>query len=174
MATIDQATAAALEFDLARVSARYQQRHSLASPDVALRERELKRYLVLRSKLPADTLPTPRVVDELWHEFILHTRDYSAFCETLGHGFIHHVPAEPGRAREKQAEDATRYAELLAYYEEVFREAPPADVWPPLGAASFALGDCDASGGNKVVEEASTQGSAFGDCEAAVEEIDVR
>ncbi|WP_100444848.1 glycine-rich domain-containing protein [Glycomyces xiaoerkulensis] len=31
-------------------------------------------------------------VDLGWHAFILHTRDYAAFCETVAGGFIHHVP----------------------------------------------------------------------------------
>ena len=41
--------------------------------------------------------PPSRRVDDLWHEFILFTRDYHAFCERIG-GYVHHVPEVPARA----------------------------------------------------------------------------
>jgi hypothetical protein len=32
-------------------------------------------------------------VDDLWHEFILYTRAYEAFCGKAFGGFLHHTPA---------------------------------------------------------------------------------
>jgi hypothetical protein len=34
-----------------------------------------------------------RVADELWHEFILYTREYQRFCRRAFGGFMHHSPA---------------------------------------------------------------------------------
>jgi len=34
-----------------------------------------------------------QVADELWHEFILHTRNYDAFCRRAFGKFLHHTPA---------------------------------------------------------------------------------
>jgi hypothetical protein len=34
-----------------------------------------------------------QVVDDLWHEFILHTRNYEHFCRQAFGGFMHHTPA---------------------------------------------------------------------------------
>jgi hypothetical protein len=34
-----------------------------------------------------------QVADDLWHEFILYTRDYDAFCRRAFGGFLHHTPA---------------------------------------------------------------------------------
>lgn len=34
-----------------------------------------------------------QVVDDLWHEFILYTRDYQAFCSKAFGRFLHHTPA---------------------------------------------------------------------------------
>ncbi|MCW2964401.1 MAG: hypothetical protein JWO17_1653 [Actinomycetia bacterium] len=51
---------------------------------------ELKAFLVSASASKAPTRPTARV-DVLWHEFILFTRDYHAFCGRLG-GYVHHAP----------------------------------------------------------------------------------
>ena len=131
MAHIDHAMTTALNFPLTHIAARYQQLYDVSHADLLRHERELKRYLVLRSRLRGATLPTPRVVDQLWQVFLLYTRDYSQFCDTLG-GFIHHVPSDGASTREERAEDLRRYGELLAFYEETFRETPPADVWPPV------------------------------------------
>lgn len=143
MTHIDQAMTAALNFPLTHVAARYQQLYDLPHAELLRHERELKRYLVLRSRLRGVTLPTPRVVDQLWQVFLLYTRDYARFCDTLG-GFIHHVPSDATPTPERHAEDRRRYGELLAFYEETFRETPPPDVWPPMEAVS-ALADSDPS-----------------------------
>jgi hypothetical protein len=34
-----------------------------------------------------------QVVDDLWHELILYTRHYDAFCKKAFGGFLHHTPA---------------------------------------------------------------------------------
>lgn len=34
-----------------------------------------------------------RVADDLWHEFILDTKSYHAFCERAFGGYFHHIPA---------------------------------------------------------------------------------
>ena len=39
--------------------------------------------------------PMPsKVVDDAWHEFILHTKEYQDFCEGAFGRFLHHTPAE--------------------------------------------------------------------------------
>lgn len=35
-----------------------------------------------------------QAVDEAWHEFILHTREYQTFCQKAFGRFLHHTPAE--------------------------------------------------------------------------------
>ncbi|THV35690.1 glycine-rich domain-containing protein [Glycomyces buryatensis] len=42
----------------------------------------------------AEPLSPSMAVDIGWHMFILHTRDYAAFCEQVAGQFIHHVPHE--------------------------------------------------------------------------------
>jgi hypothetical protein len=45
-----------------------------------------------------------KVVDDLWHAFILHTRSYHAFCREAFGRFLHHTPsAAMGRSRELNA-----------------------------------------------------------------------
>lgn len=44
-----------------------------------------------------------QVVDDLWHEFILHTRDYQEFCDKAFGQFLHHTPAAVlGQGAEKK------------------------------------------------------------------------
>jgi len=53
-------------------------------------------------------------IDEMWHVFLLFTRDYAAFCEKYLGGFVHHDPAPDG-PRETVDTDAFS-AELGALY----------------------------------------------------------
>ena len=70
----------ALAFPLDHVRARYEQSHGLPPAVALLHERELKRYLLLCAEHADVRLPVSPVIDDLWHEFLLHTRDYADFC----------------------------------------------------------------------------------------------
>jgi hypothetical protein len=37
-----------------------------------------------------------QVANDQWHEFILHTRQYDAFCRQVFGRFMHRTPAERG------------------------------------------------------------------------------
>jgi hypothetical protein len=47
------------------------------------------------------------VIDEMWHAFVLFTRDYAAFCDKHFGRFIHHAPM-------RHAELAELHADLRA------------------------------------------------------------
>jgi len=67
----------------------------LSGKDVDLVERGLRQFFMAchRSQRKFVAMPS-RVVDVLWHEFILHTQAYQRWCDiALGH-FLHHTPAE--------------------------------------------------------------------------------
>jgi len=40
-------------------------------------------------------------VDPGWHAFVLHTREYAAFCELTAGRFLHHVPTEEDDPRSR-------------------------------------------------------------------------
>ena len=67
----------------------------LALKDLELVERGLRQFFLACSRSPRGIVAMPsKVVDALWHEFILHTRAYDEWCAiTLGR-FLHHTPAE--------------------------------------------------------------------------------
>jgi hypothetical protein len=67
---------------------------SLSRKDAALVSRGLRQFFIayLMSGRRFVSMPS-RVADDLWHEFILYTRDYQRFCRKAFGGFLHHMPA---------------------------------------------------------------------------------
>ena len=48
------------------------------------------------------------VVDDLWHELVLHTRAYEQLCRDLFGGFLHHTPEEAMSAEDARANGTWR------------------------------------------------------------------
>jgi hypothetical protein len=74
---------------------------SLARKDHELVARGLRQFFLayLRSGRRYVSMPS-QVADDLWHEFILYTREYATFCRGAFGRFLHHTPAVvlgPGR-----------------------------------------------------------------------------
>jgi hypothetical protein len=69
-------------------------RPGLARKDSALVSRGLRQFFVayLMSGRHYVSMPS-QVADDLWHEFILYTREYNNFCRRAFGGFLHHTPA---------------------------------------------------------------------------------
>jgi hypothetical protein len=68
--------------------------------------------------IPDDLL----ILDEMWHNFILFTKEYQAFCNTHFDTYFHHLPAskvEKEEQRKKNTEDPegsrNEYLEKLRY-----------------------------------------------------------
>jgi hypothetical protein len=68
-------------------------------PDLGLKECQLtanalRQFFLayLKSGRRYVSMPS-QVADDLWHEFILFTRHYDAFCKGAFGGFLHHTPA---------------------------------------------------------------------------------
>ncbi len=63
--------------------------------DCDLVERGLRQFFLAcsRSKRKFVAMPS-KAVDAMWHEFILHTKGYGAWCEMCLGYFLHHTPAE--------------------------------------------------------------------------------
>lgn len=54
-------------------------------------------------------------IDDMWHTFILFTKDYSDFCNHYFGEFIHHVPIDEDNklSKEKFEIDLTRYLSFI-------------------------------------------------------------
>lgn len=75
---------------------------------------ETKKFLVLCANNRAANYSPSKEVDDMWHQFMLHSRDYFNFCELLG-GYIHHQPT--ARPRPQFYENTLRA--LVSFFGEV-------------------------------------------------------
>ena len=58
-------------------------------------ERGLRQFFSANAQAEGRFVAMPsKVVDSLWHEFILHTRGYEVFCRKAFGQMLHHTPAE--------------------------------------------------------------------------------
>jgi hypothetical protein len=66
-----------------------------SAKDYDLIERGLRQFFLAcsRSKKQFVAMPS-KAVDAMWHEFILHTKGYEAWCSMALGYFLHHTPAE--------------------------------------------------------------------------------
>ena len=71
-----------------------QRRPALNAKDCQLVAQALRQFFLAYLQGGRRTVAMPsQVVDELWHEFILHTRAYEQFCRHAFGRFMHHTPA---------------------------------------------------------------------------------
>ncbi|MGQ0774113.1 MAG: glycine-rich domain-containing protein [Pseudonocardiales bacterium] len=76
------------------VRQRVRLKHSgLGAESMALVEAGLQQWFRIVARRPTARLSMPSMlVDDMWHEFMLHTRDYAAFCDAAFGRFLHHEP----------------------------------------------------------------------------------
>ena len=72
----------------------HSQRPQLDAKQMQLVARALRQFFLahLHSGRQFVSMPS-QVADDLWHEFILYTRNYDAFCRRAFGRFMHHTPA---------------------------------------------------------------------------------
>lgn len=71
-----------------------QRRPGLPAKDGQLVARALRQFFLAHLKSGRQFVSMPsQVADDLWHEFILYTRHYEAFCSQAFGRFMHHTPA---------------------------------------------------------------------------------
>jgi hypothetical protein len=154
----------AMAWPMDDVLERYRDDHNIPE-DVALEhEREIKRYLALCSINPEAKYGMKGVVDELWHTFILFTREYATFCEAVAGRFIHHAPTP--KLEKLVGAGAGNYAQMLADYVIVFGEESPVHLWPRLHntGGNHEAPACTSCGGSCSMECSSCGNSGGGTC----------
>ena len=83
----------AMAYPFTRILKRYQKDYGVSEEVAREHERELKRFLIVGAENhPGHTDMFSPAVDDLWHTFLLFTREYKYFCEEILGQFIHHVP----------------------------------------------------------------------------------
>src|SRR5436190_805556 len=83
----------AMEYPIPEVIARYKKDYGVSDETAKIHERELKRFLIISAENhPKGTDMFSSEIDDLWHTFLLFTKDYEKYCKEILGGFIHHVP----------------------------------------------------------------------------------
>jgi hypothetical protein len=54
---------------------------------------ETKKFIILCAIEREHDYSPSNIIDVMWHQFILHSKDYFRFCELIG-GYVHHQPSE--------------------------------------------------------------------------------
>lgn len=95
-----------MEYHNKHVIDRFISMHDIPLSEAKLIFEDTKRYLWLnatigRERAKGENVPdvyiakSMVIIDEMWHAFILNTRDYIDFCNEYFGGFIHHPPDSP-------------------------------------------------------------------------------
>jgi hypothetical protein len=134
-----------------------QQHLELGDADIGLIEAAARQWFRLFARRPTATLAMPSVaVDDLWHELVLHTRDYDAFCHAaFGH------PLHPGpRLTAVPGGVADRSAALLATLQLARQDenCAPTDL-PLLFRVDQKLG---VRGGRRYLADCGGRGLCYG------------
>jgi uncharacterized protein (TIGR04222 family) len=90
---------------------------------------EYKRFALLAMISPEPVSPSEQV-DQVWHMHMTYTQSYwDEFCGKVLGKPLHHYPSQGGLGEGQKYRDL--YEKTLALYQQVFGEAPPADLWSP-------------------------------------------
>lgn len=144
----------------------------LQEKDTQLVARALRQFFLVHARSPKSVVGMPaKVVDELWHKFILDTQAYAAFCHSAFGAFFHHIPASE-MSGDSNSATALRRTWRLACLEENINPVHPTRL--PLlfaidsklavpGASVYAL-DTFTRKGSDGGGSAGCGGGTGGDC----------
>ncbi len=122
----DQVIGQIMGYPMPDVIKRCQKDYGYTDEDMIILEKEFKRYLILAvlAKNNSDGVGMySKDVDNLWHSFILFTKDYSDFCSKYSGKFIHHLPeTSETKTSEQMAETQKDFYKFIKKYEETFAE----------------------------------------------------
>jgi len=111
----------------------------LEEKDFFLVARALRQFFVIYLRGNKQSIGMPsKVVDIMWHEFILDTRAYIAFCKKSFGGYFHHIPSSSSQNGVAIATDMKRTLRL-AFLEENINPVHPTRL-PLLFAIDEKLG----------------------------------
>jgi len=108
---------------------RVQKQHDyLTDEDMIKVARATKDYFIICHMAKGKMVAMPsEIIDVLWHEFILFTREYEQFCKQGLGKFLHHVPTE-AMSSKTQAQEGIKRAWRLACAKEGINPKHPSKL----------------------------------------------
>ena len=116
-----------MSFKLPHVLSRYRRDYEVDEATSEAHERELKRYFICVVAFRGQVMGMTGPVDDLWHTFLMFTKEYEDFSDLVAGRFLHHQPEVEGKFNERAARN---YRRFLKAYEVVFKEQPNEKFWP--------------------------------------------
>jgi len=108
-------------------------------------EQELKRFLGMCLSSPSIEYGMFGPVDNFWHTWILFTREWVDFSQSVFGNYIHHQPAtREEKNLIKRGITPSSYVTFLTDYPKFFSQQPPVEIWPAVHMASEGA-DCTCS-----------------------------
>lgn len=89
---LNQITSQVMAHPMSDIIKRCQKDFGYSDQDMIILEKELKRFLILAAIEDGSLGMYSKHVDNLWHTFILFTKEYAQFCNKFAGKFIHHAP----------------------------------------------------------------------------------
>lgn len=118
-------------------------RPQLTPKECELVARGLRQFFLAYLKGGCKFVSMPsQVVDDLWHEFILYTKNYEVFCRQAFGRFLHHTPAVVLAGGQLQSNEGLRRCWRYACLEENINPRDPSRL-PLLFALDAKLGIAD-------------------------------
>lgn len=91
------------KFDLSMVMRRFKQKNPDLDADYA--EDQYKLFMYLCCVDTSGYLPVPNnLIDEVWHNHLMFTKEYNEFCRKTAGRFLHHTPPIDGFSEEEVEE----------------------------------------------------------------------
>lgn len=115
-----------MAYKMPDIIARCKKDFNYTDEDMQLLEKELKRFFILcilgsNSKSGIDMYS--KDVDNLWHTFILFTKEYADFCYQYHGKFLHHVPnLEKDNSSVNIDSSQKNFQDFIDLYEAIFHE----------------------------------------------------
>jgi len=137
---------------------------TLTPKDCQLVAQALRQFFLAHLKSGCTFVSMPsQVVDDLWHEFILYTRNYEVFCREAFGQFMHHTPAVVLVGGKRQSNAGLRRCFWYACKEENINPREPSrlpllfaiDAKLAIAGGFHYVANCDA-----LREKQDEQGSA--------------
>lgn len=149
------------------VVSRYALEQGISFDEAEKHFQECKKFLYACS-VSSKPLRPSKQLDEIWHCFVLSTKDYADFCQQYLNGFIHHVPDEINTKRSAtESRSDFEYSRLLV--ESIFGQIY-APVWYKTKATTkkfeeVKVGDCSSiCGGSGLNSEILIEAANCGGC----------
>jgi hypothetical protein len=115
-----------MNYQMPNIIDRCQKDFKYTNEDMILLEKEFKRFLILcvLKKDPYENIGMySSDVDNLWHSFILFTKEYATFCHQYAGHFIHHAPRINNQRSPEEIEASRKnFKYFVDSYEKIFGE----------------------------------------------------